>query len=115
VHGSLGRFAEFVSKAVRHRLTATTDFIESASPWGTGSIESFKGKLRDELLNSELFFALREARIITERGGTGETTHARTSSSVDTRWRRRRSNGRILAQELCTAVTDAETSYCHYH
>jgi transposase InsO family protein len=58
---------EFVAKAVRDWLSdlgVTTLFIEPGSPWENGYIESFNGKLRDELLNGELFFTLREAQIL---------------------------------------------------
>ena len=44
-----------------------TLFIEPASPWENGFIESFNGKLRDELLNVELFDTLLEARVLIER------------------------------------------------
>ena len=44
-----------------------TLFIEPGSPWENGFIESFNGKLRDELLNVELFDTLLEARVLTER------------------------------------------------
>ena len=44
-----------------------TLFIEPGSPWENGFIESFNGKLRDELLNTELFDTLLEARVLTER------------------------------------------------
>ena len=44
-----------------------TLFIELGSPWKSGFIESFNGKLRDELLNVELFDSLLEARVLTER------------------------------------------------
>ncbi|TFG60397.1 MAG: transposase, partial [Deltaproteobacteria bacterium] len=39
-------------------------FIEPGSPWENGYIESFIGKLRDELLNREIFYTLKEARIL---------------------------------------------------
>jgi len=58
---------EFVAKAVREWLSGlgvTTLFIEPGSPWENGYIESFNGKLRDELLNGELFYTLREAQIL---------------------------------------------------
>ena len=60
---------EFVARAVREWLSelgVSTLFIEPASPWENGYIESFNGKLRDELLNGELFFTLREAEILIE-------------------------------------------------
>jgi len=46
---------------------AKTLFIEPGSPWENGYIESFNGKLRDELLNGEIFDTITEARVITER------------------------------------------------
>ena len=58
---------EFVAKAVRSWLSdlgVTTLFIEPGSPWENGYVESFNGKLRDELLNGELFFTLKEAQIL---------------------------------------------------
>ncbi len=45
-------------------LGVTTLFIEPASPWENGYIESFNGKLRDELLNGELFSTLKEAQVL---------------------------------------------------
>ena len=56
-----------MAKAVRSWLSdlgVTTLFIEPGSPWENGYIESFNGKLRDELLNGELFYTLREAQIL---------------------------------------------------
>ena len=41
-------------------------FIEPGSPWENGYIESFNGKLRDELLNGELFDTLLEAKVLVE-------------------------------------------------
>jgi transposase InsO family protein len=58
---------EFVAKAVRDWLAdlgVTTLFIEPGSPWENGYIESLNGKLRDELLNGELFYTLEEAQIL---------------------------------------------------
>lgn len=43
-----------------------TLFIEPGSPWENGYCESFNGKLRDELLNREIFYSLKEAQILTE-------------------------------------------------
>ena len=60
---------EFVAKAVRQwlsRLGVETLFIEPGSPWENGYIESFNGKLRDELLNGEIFTTLEEAQVLTE-------------------------------------------------
>ena len=61
---------EFTAKAVRRwlaRLGVETLFIEPGSPWENGYIESFNGKLRDELLNRELFYTLTEAKILIEQ------------------------------------------------
>jgi transposase InsO family protein len=61
---------EFTAKAVRRwlaRLGVKTLFIEPGSPWENGYIESFNGKLRDELLNREVFTTLLEAKILTEQ------------------------------------------------
>ena len=61
---------EFTAKAVRgwlSRLGVTTLFIEPGSPWENGYIESFNGKLRDELINREVFTTLLEAKILIER------------------------------------------------
>lgn len=60
---------EFTAKAVRswlNRLGVKTLFIEPGSPWENGYIESFNGKLRDELLNGEIFATLTEAKILIE-------------------------------------------------
>lgn len=60
---------EFTAKEVRKwlsRLGVRTLFIEPGSPWENGYIESFNGKLRDELLNREIFTTLTEARILIE-------------------------------------------------
>ena len=45
----------------------TTLFIAKGSPWENGYVESFNGKLRDELLNRELFLSLDEARWVIDR------------------------------------------------
>ena len=60
---------EFIAAAVREwlaRIGVTTLFIEPGSPWENGYNESFNGKLRDELLNGEVFETLREAQILIE-------------------------------------------------
>jgi transposase InsO family protein len=61
---------EFTAKAVRgwlNRLGIRTLFIEPGSPWENGYIESFNGKLRDELLNREIFMTLTEAKVLIEQ------------------------------------------------
>ncbi len=60
---------EFVAQSVRDWISAVgakTAFIEPGSPWENGYCESFNGRLRDELLNGEIFYSLREAQIIIE-------------------------------------------------
>lgn len=60
---------EFIAKAVRDWIAAVgtkTAFIEKASPWENGYCESFNGKLRDELLNGEIFYTLKEAQVLIE-------------------------------------------------
>jgi len=61
---------EFVAEAVKgwiEGVGAKTAFIEKASPWEDGYVESFNGKLRDELLDVELFNTLGEAQLLIER------------------------------------------------
>jgi len=61
---------EFTAQAVRkwlERLGVKTLFIEPGSPWENGYIESFNGKLRDELLNREIFTTLGEAKVLIEQ------------------------------------------------
>jgi transposase InsO family protein len=61
---------EFVSRQIRHWLKVSgvkTLYIEPGSPWENGYIESFNGKLRDELLNLEVFDTLLEAKVLVER------------------------------------------------
>jgi putative transposase len=61
---------EFTAHKVRdwlERVKVQTLFIEPGSPWENGYIESFNGKLRDELLDRELFDTLLEAKVLIER------------------------------------------------
>jgi putative transposase len=62
--------SEFTAIQIRkwlERLGVKTLFIEPGSPWENGYIESFNGKLRDELLNGEIFDTILEAKVITEK------------------------------------------------
>jgi transposase InsO family protein len=55
---------EFVAKAVQQWITsvgAKTAYIAPGSPWENGYVESFNARLRDELLEGEIFYSLREA------------------------------------------------------
>ncbi len=61
--------SEFTARKVRGwlaRMKVRPLFIEPGSPWENGYIESFNGKLRDELLDRELFYSLREAQVLVE-------------------------------------------------
>ena len=49
------------------RVGVETLFIEPGSPWENGYTESFNGKLRDELLNGEIFCSLAEAAVLVEQ------------------------------------------------
>jgi transposase InsO family protein len=62
--------AEFTAKAVREwlaRVNVKTRYIAPGCPWENGYIESFNGKLRDELLDREIFYTLSEAKILINR------------------------------------------------
>ena len=75
---------EFTAKEVRKwlaRLGVKTLFIEPGSPWENGYIESFNGKLRDELLNREIFTTLTEARALIKQWRK-EYNHIRPHSSL---------------------------------
>ena len=61
---------EFTAKAVREWLGgvgARTLYIEPGPPWENGYVESFNGKLRDELLDREVFHTLLEVQVLTEQ------------------------------------------------
>lgn len=60
---------EFIAKALREWIAVVgtqTAYIEPGSPWENGYCESFNSKLRDELLNGEIFFSLAEAQVLIE-------------------------------------------------
>ncbi len=61
---------EMTAKVIRSCLTkpgTKTLYIEPGSPWENGYYESFNGKLRDECLNGELFYSLKEATVVIEQ------------------------------------------------
>jgi len=61
---------EFVAKDLRKWLADTgakTLYIEPGSPWENGYCESFNSKLRDEFLNGEIFYSIKELRVLAER------------------------------------------------
>ncbi len=49
------------------RFGTKPTFIEPGSPWENGFVESFNGKMRDELLNREMFYTIKEAKVIIEQ------------------------------------------------
>ena len=60
---------EFTAREIRRwlaKIGVKTLFIERGSPWENGYVESFNGKLRDELLNREIFTTLTEAKVLIE-------------------------------------------------
>lgn len=75
---------EFIAQALRewlNRLSVKPLFIEPGSPWENGYVESFNSKMRDELLNREIFYTLQEAQILIERW-RNEYNHFRPHSSL---------------------------------
>jgi transposase InsO family protein len=61
---------EFVAQELRKwlgKMGTGTLYIEPGSPWENGYCESFNGKLRDECLNGEIFYSLKEAQIVIEQ------------------------------------------------
>jgi transposase InsO family protein len=70
VHIRSDNGSEFTAKKVRSylsRLEIKPLFIEPGSPWENGYIESFNGKMRDELLAGEIFYSITEAQVIIEQ------------------------------------------------
>jgi len=61
---------EMIARNLRRwlgRVGAKSVYITPGSPWENGYCESFNGRLRDELLNGEIFYTLREAQVLIER------------------------------------------------
>jgi len=72
---------EFMAKELRKwlaRTGAATLYIEPGSPWESGYCESFNSKLRDEFLNGEIFYSLKEAQVLAERWRSTTTPNAHT-------------------------------------
>ena len=62
--------SEFTATGVRtwlHKVNVQTLYIEPGSPWENGYVESFNGKLKDELIDREIFYTLFEAKVLIER------------------------------------------------
>jgi transposase InsO family protein len=87
---------EFVAKAVQKWITAVgakTAYIAPGSPWENGFIESFNARLRDELLDGEVFYSLASPRRrSSSKAGGGITTRCVRTARSDTSHRLRRSS-----------------------
>ncbi len=79
------------------RLGVTTLYIAPGSPWENGYVESLIDKLRDELLNGEIFYTLREAQVLIQRW-RWEYNHIRPHSSLG-------HSTRNTNYERCTNIT----------
>jgi putative transposase len=78
------RGPEFIAKELQRwlkRAAVNTLYIQKASPWENGYVESFNGKLRDELLNRELFLSVPEARYVLDQW-RAEYNHRRPHSGL---------------------------------
>ena len=78
------RGPEFIAKELQRwleRAAVRTLYIQKASPWENGYVESFNGKLRDELLNRELFLSVPEARYVLDQW-RAEYNHRRPHSGL---------------------------------
>lgn len=92
--------SEFTAKEVRRWLSdleVKTLFIEPGSPWENGYVESFNGRLRDELLNREIFTTLFEAKVLIE-GWRREYNEIRPHSSLG--YRPPAPKAKLLAYDL---------------
>ncbi len=84
-HIRLDNGAEFTATKVREwlqRIDVKTLYIEPGSPWENGYVESFNGRLRDELLEREIFDTLWEAKVLIERWRRDYNTSVRTARSA---------------------------------
>jgi transposase InsO family protein len=95
---------EFVAKAVQDWIGAVgakTAYIERGSPWENGFIESFNARLRDELLDGEIFYSLAEARIVIESWRRHSTPRGRTDLWATSRQRLKCSSPPSPRGRLC--------------
>lgn len=91
--------SELTAEAVREwlgRINVKTLYIEPGSPWKNGYNESFTSKLRDELLNTEIFYTLKEAKVLIERWRAGITTPSGPTARSDTDRRRQKQSYQTL-------------------
>lgn len=91
---------EFIAQAVRDWITlvgSKTVYIEPGSPWENGYCESFNARFRDELLNGEIFYTLKEAQVIIEQWRQHYNT-IRPHSSLN--WRPPAPEGKIPMDQI---------------
>jgi putative transposase len=109
--------SEFTAKRVREwleRVGVKTLSIEPGSPWGNGYVESFNGKLRNELLAREVFDTLLEAKVLIERWRRAYNT-IRPHSSLGYRPRAPESRRpRVLDRHPCDCSTGKGTLLAGY-
>jgi len=106
---------EFVAQAVRDWIAAVGSkaaFIEPGSPWENGYVESFNSKLRDELLNGEIFYSLREAQILIE-GWRQHYNSIRPHSAL--RWTPPAPEVRLATPQIWPATTLTHHASTIYH
>jgi len=88
----VGTKVEFVARDLRKWLAGTgakTAYIEPGSPWENGYCESFNSKLQDEFLNGEIFYSMKEIRVLADRWRVHYNT-VRPHSSLGYRHQHRR-------------------------
>ena len=89
--GQWSRVCGQATAAVAREVGTGTLYIEPGSPWENGYCESFNGKMRDECLNGEIFYSLKEAQIVIEKWRVEYNTQDRTRRWAIGRRRRRQS------------------------
>jgi putative transposase len=107
--------SEFVAQAVRDWIAAVgskTATIEPGSPWENGYVESFNSKLRDELLNREIFYSLKEAQILIEAWRRHYNT-VRPHSAL--RWTPPAPEVRLIAPQIWPAIPLGHYAPTNYH
>jgi transposase InsO family protein len=107
---------EMTAKVVRIWLAgvgAKTLYIEPRSPWENGYCESFNGKLRDELLNGEIFYSLKPRS--SSSSGATTTTPSDPTHHLDIGHPRRKllclSHPIWMERQLCSSINHAGTKY----
>jgi transposase InsO family protein len=95
---------EFIFKAVQDWIAAVgsvTAYIEPGSPWENGYCESFNAKLRDELLNGEVFYTLKEASVVIEQRRKDYILSDRTRRWASSHLHQRSSSGQRNRADQC--------------